>query len=91
MASHFPGQLIVSNEVIQSRASILTENMTRWGSPNVVVTQNDARFQSAWSFFDLIMVDAPAAVASYSEKIRPPLGNGRLLMSRSVHNVSNES
>jgi len=62
MASHFPSQLIVSNEVIQSRASILTENMTRWGSPNVVVTQNDARdFKALGGFFDLIMVDAPCS------------------------------
>lgn len=62
LASHFTEQLVVSNEVIQSRASILTENLTRWGSPNVVVTQNDARdFKSLMGFFDLIVVDAPCS------------------------------
>ena len=35
--------LLVSNEVIHSRALILSENLKKWGNPNVVVTSNDPR------------------------------------------------
>ncbi|RYD77727.1 MAG: RNA methyltransferase, partial [Sphingobacteriales bacterium] len=54
--------LLVSNEVIKTRASILTENITKWGAANVVVTNNDAKdFKKLPSFFDLIVVDAPCS------------------------------
>jgi 16S rRNA C967 or C1407 C5-methylase (RsmB/RsmF family)/NOL1/NOP2/fmu family ribosome biogenesis protein len=56
------GSLLVSNEVIKSRASILRDNMIRWGSANVMVTNNDpAHFQALEGFFDLIVVDAPCS------------------------------
>ena len=54
--------LLVSNEVIKSRVHILTENITKWGAANVVVTQNDASdFNALKSFFDVIVVDAPCS------------------------------
>ena len=54
--------LLVTNEVIRSRASILAENITKWGYPNVVVTNNDPEdFQKLPSFFDVIVVDAPCS------------------------------
>ncbi|WP_416866988.1 MAG: methyltransferase RsmF C-terminal domain-like protein [Imperialibacter sp.] len=54
--------LLVSNEVIKSRAEILAENMTKWGAPNVVVSNNDPRdFDRLQGFFDLIVVDAPCS------------------------------
>jgi NOL1/NOP2/fmu family ribosome biogenesis protein len=54
--------LLVSNEVIKTRANILAENMTKWGSANVVVTNNDPRdFQKLKGFFDVIVVDAPCS------------------------------
>lgn len=54
--------LLVSNEVIRSRANILTENITKWGSPNSIITSNEASdFQSLTGFFDLIVVDAPCS------------------------------
>lgn len=54
--------LIVSNEVIRSRASILAENITKWGSGNVVVTSNDPRdFGKLPDFFDVMVVDAPCS------------------------------
>lgn len=57
-----PGSLLVSNEVIFSRAKILAENMTRWGVPNVVVTHADPKeFGRIEEFFDLIVVDAPCS------------------------------
>lgn len=42
LASYFREGLLVSNEVIKQRANILVENITKWGSNNVVVTNNDA-------------------------------------------------
>lgn len=56
------GSLLVSNEVIKSRSSILRDNIVRWGSSNVMVTNNDpAHFQSLEGFFDVIVVDAPCS------------------------------
>ena len=54
--------LLVSNEVIRSRANILSENMTKWGFPNVVVTNNDpAGFGQLNGFFHFLLVDAPCS------------------------------
>jgi 16S rRNA C967 or C1407 C5-methylase (RsmB/RsmF family)/NOL1/NOP2/fmu family ribosome biogenesis protein len=54
--------LLVSNEVIKSRSDILAENLTKWGAPNVVVSNNDPRdFQRLEGFFDLMVVDAPCS------------------------------
>ena len=54
--------LLVSNEVIKSRVSILEENMTKWGAANTVVTNNDPKdFARLDQFFDLIVVDAPCS------------------------------
>lgn len=57
-----PDSLLVSNEIIRSRAVILEENITKWGTANTVVTSNDpADFQSLDSFFDCLVVDAPCS------------------------------
>jgi 16S rRNA C967 or C1407 C5-methylase (RsmB/RsmF family)/NOL1/NOP2/fmu family ribosome biogenesis protein len=54
--------LLVSNEVIHSRALILSENLKKWGNPNVIVTCNDPRdFSRLPGFFDVIIVDAPCS------------------------------
>ncbi|MEP6465539.1 MAG: RNA methyltransferase [Parafilimonas sp.] len=62
LASYFKNALIVSNEVIKQRAVILYENVTKWGSENIVVTNNDAAdFKWLQNYFDLIIVDAPCS------------------------------
>lgn len=54
--------LLVSNEVIHSRAVVLSENLKKWGNPNVIVTCCDPRdFSRLPGFFDLIVVDAPCS------------------------------
>ncbi len=54
--------LLVSNEVIKTRVNILSENITKWGASNVVVTNNDpSDFKKLPGFFDLIVVDAPCS------------------------------
>lgn len=62
LASYFSNGLVVSNEVIKSRAAILVENITKWGTPNVVVTNNNpADFSNLQNFFDAIVIDAPCS------------------------------
>jgi 16S rRNA C967 or C1407 C5-methylase (RsmB/RsmF family)/NOL1/NOP2/fmu family ribosome biogenesis protein len=62
LISLFAGSLVVSNEVIHSRASILEENTGKWGHANTMITSCDpAMFQKLDSFFDFILVDAPCS------------------------------
>src|SRR5664279_2168040 len=47
--------LLVSNDVIRTRGQILSENLKKWGSPNVIVTNNDPHdFQRLPGFFDVV-------------------------------------
>ena len=54
--------LLVANEVIRSRASVLAENLTKWGLSNSIVTNSDpAAFSSLGEFFDLVVADLPCS------------------------------
>lgn len=54
--------LLVANEIVKSRADILTQNLSKWGTSNTVVTNNEPqRFSELYSFFDAIVVDAPCS------------------------------
>ncbi|WP_276503596.1 methyltransferase RsmF C-terminal domain-like protein [Terrimonas pollutisoli] len=54
--------LLVSNEVIRSRANILKDNIVKWGCSNVMVTNNDPKdFARLENYFDVIVVDAPCS------------------------------
>jgi len=54
--------LIQANETIQSRFKVLIENTTKWGVPNICVSNCDpARFSGLDNFYDLILVDAPCS------------------------------
>jgi len=54
--------LLVANETIRARAGILSETLTKWGSGNTIVTQNDPSVFSRLSgYFDIIVVDAPCS------------------------------
>lgn len=54
--------LLVSNEVISSRATVLAENMTKWGCPNAVVTSSDpSAFAAVPGFFDIMLTDVPCS------------------------------
>ena len=54
--------LLLTNEVIRSRANILKDNIVKWGCGNVVVTNNDPKdFQKLENYFDVIVVDAPCS------------------------------
>jgi NOL1/NOP2/sun family putative RNA methylase len=54
--------LLVSNEVIKTRVSVLTENLSKWGAPNTIVTNNDPRdFGRIENYFDVMVADAPCS------------------------------
>jgi 16S rRNA C967 or C1407 C5-methylase (RsmB/RsmF family)/NOL1/NOP2/fmu family ribosome biogenesis protein len=54
--------LLVSNEIIKQRADVLAQNLSKWGSNNVVVTNNDpAAFSEMDNVFEVILVDAPCS------------------------------
>lgn len=56
------GSLLVSNEVIRSRAAVLRDNIVKWGAEQVLVTNNDPKdFEALEGFFDLMVVDAPCS------------------------------
>lgn len=56
------GSLLVANEVMRNRSQILAENLTKWGHPDIVVTNNDpADFSAFPSFFDVILTDVPCS------------------------------
>jgi len=54
--------LLVSNETISTRVSVLKENIIKWGTGNVVITNNDpSAFSSLGNLFDVIVADAPCS------------------------------
>lgn len=56
------GSLLVANEVIRNRSQVLAENLTKWGHPDVVVTNNDpADFAALENFFDVVLTDVPCS------------------------------
>jgi 16S rRNA C967 or C1407 C5-methylase (RsmB/RsmF family) len=62
LSTYFKDGLLVANEVIKTRAAVLVENITKWGTTPVVVTNNDpVHFQSLPAYFDVMMVDAPCS------------------------------
>jgi 16S rRNA C967 or C1407 C5-methylase (RsmB/RsmF family) len=54
--------LVVANEVIKQRASVLADNVRRWGVGNVAVSCNEPRDFAAYRhWFDVLAVDAPCS------------------------------
>lgn len=54
--------LLLANEVIQGRSKILKENLTKWGTKNALVSNNDPEdFDGLKSIFDCILIDAPCS------------------------------
>jgi len=75
---HF--RLLLANELIRTRLSMLTQNIAKWGMPHVLVSHNDPREVGRLDgFFDVLVVDAPCsgsglfrrdpeAIAEWSER-----------------------
>lgn len=57
-----PDSLLLSNEVIGSRAAILRQNLNKWGQHNTWSSQQDSRqFAPLAGYFDVVLVDAPCS------------------------------
>ena len=57
-----PDSLLVCNEVIRSRVSVLRENLDKWGHPNVVISSHDPdELEKLAGFFDVVVIDAPCS------------------------------
>ena len=63
LLSHLDGtSLLVANEVVPARATVLAENVARWGCSNVAVTNSDpSAFTALRAYFDVVAVDAPCS------------------------------
>ncbi|MGL5913740.1 MAG: methyltransferase RsmF C-terminal domain-like protein [Bacteroidales bacterium] len=63
LADYLPkDSLLVANEAIRSRSHILVENVSKWGNPNLIVSNNDPKdFTHLSSVFDAVFVDAPCS------------------------------
>lgn len=56
------GGLLVSNEPLSKRAAVLTENLAKWGNPDIIVTSDfPEAFDRLTGFFDLIATDVPCS------------------------------
>jgi 16S rRNA C967 or C1407 C5-methylase (RsmB/RsmF family) len=61
-ASMRSGDILVANEVIQSRTPILYENLAKWGAGNHIITRADAvHFAKCNNTFDIIIADLPCS------------------------------
>jgi 16S rRNA C967 or C1407 C5-methylase (RsmB/RsmF family)/NOL1/NOP2/fmu family ribosome biogenesis protein len=55
-------QFLISNELISQRNLVLRENLTKWGYPNFLITENKpADFKFLNQYFDCILLDAPCS------------------------------
>lgn len=56
------GSLLVANEIVSKRAQILSENILKWGHPDVLVTNNSAvDFEKTPLSFDVVLADVPCS------------------------------
>lgn len=85
------GSLLVSNELQLDRNRVLVENLTRWGYPNVVVTNNKASdFEKFKGLFDVVLVDAPCSGEGMFRKDKRTLEQWSTGFVNSCVNAQNE-
>ncbi len=53
--------IVVSNEFAGKRASVLAENLAKWGHPHSVVTNSHTSLFAKRQMFDIVAVDAPCS------------------------------
>ena len=62
IASLPQGSTLYSNEPNRNRANILLENITKWGYPNCIVTNNYPKdYRASKLYFDVILCDVPCS------------------------------
>lgn len=56
------GSLLLSNEIIRSRAYVLAENLSKWGNPSHLVSNDEpAAIGQLEEVYDLILADVPCS------------------------------
>lgn len=56
------GSLMVANEFVPQRASVLRDNLIKWGYPGIVVSRGDtAAISKLRNTFDIILADVPCS------------------------------
>ena len=54
--------VLVSNEIIKSRAEVLSYNLAKWGRCHHIVTSSDtSAFENITGLFDVVVIDAPCS------------------------------
>ncbi|MCS6824363.1 MAG: RsmF rRNA methyltransferase first C-terminal domain-containing protein [Cytophagaceae bacterium] len=54
--------LLIANDVVKTRAHILSENIQKWGSANAIVTNSPVEaFSKMRSMVDVVIIDAPCS------------------------------
>ncbi len=62
--------LLISNEVIQNRATILNENICKWGYQNTWVSNSDPKhFAALKNEFTILLMDAPCSGSGLFRKL----------------------
>lgn len=61
IASLPEGSLVVANEYVATRASVLRENLAKWGTPCVIKQGDTSRFAADGAVFDIIAADVPCS------------------------------
>jgi len=57
-----PNSLLVANEFIKSRSQVLSRNLSKWGSNNTIVTNNDPQvYNQLPNYFDVVVTDVPCS------------------------------
>lgn len=55
-------RLVVANELIRTRVSILYENVVKWGDPKIMICNSDpVQCRDLGGYFDVLVVDAPCS------------------------------
>jgi 16S rRNA C967 or C1407 C5-methylase (RsmB/RsmF family)/NOL1/NOP2/fmu family ribosome biogenesis protein len=71
--------LLIANEVIQTRNPILVENLSKWGQGNFIVTRADASvFHRVKSSFSIIAADMPCSGEGMFRKDNKAIGEWSL-------------
>lgn len=78
--------LVIANEIIPKRNAVLRENLLRWGSPNVIITQSETYKLKNLPFqADVVLVDAPCSGEGLWRKQPSAMGEWS---SQQVHNCA---
>ena len=69
------GSVLVSNEPVKTRANVLAENLSKWGNPNVIVTNAyPADIARSGALFDVVLCDVPCSGEGMFRKDEAAIG-----------------